>query len=335
MSGIIREDCILCWDKNRIDSDTRCIQGVDLPVTPDITNRMFLERVEEISSSAVIEFPSDDDIIILPIYHKVMMYKTIFLGVCMISQYEYYKADDHRMIAYRKVDANGSDLNTPGFIYLGGYRSDMTGSKSTWLFNRAVQHGHSCLLFDYTGHGNSSGDFNALCISDWLRDSVDIINSKVRGRHILVGSSMGGWLSLLLARMMPEKIAAIICIAPAPDFTSAIYKDLSDDKKQRLKRMETLYEGNPDWPIVLTEEFILDGEKNSILSSPCRVSCPVRIVIGDSDHLISVEDTLKLLRHLEGDDISMYVMKHADHSFSTPACLEVLDNTINGLSSIS
>ncbi|WP_413720009.1 alpha/beta hydrolase [Silicimonas sp. MF1-12-2] len=231
-----------------------------------------------------------------------------------------------RKLAYNQIFGSG-----PGVVFLGGFRSDKEGIKALHLETWAERGGRAYLRFDYSGHGQSSGDFLDGCIGDWAEDAAAIIANLTEGPQILVGSSMGGWISLLIAREMPKKVAGLVTIAAAPDFTEdAFWASLNDHQKQRL-----LSEGQIEMPSAYSEEpyiftrrLIEEGRKQLVLRSPLSLPFPVRMLHGTADMDVDVSVALRLLEHAEGDDLNLTLVKGADHRFSDPDCLSMIEQAI-------
>ena len=140
-----------------------------------------------------------------------------------------------RRIAYHIVEAQGDISASPGVVFLGGFRSEMTGTKASWLDDWARSRGRAYLRFDYSGHGASSGEFEEGCVGDWAEDATEVLERLTEGPQVLVGSSMGGWIALLLARRLPERVAALVGIAAAPDFTERMFRGFSEAQRRSWK----------------------------------------------------------------------------------------------------
>lgn len=236
---------------------------------------------------------------------------------------------DGRRLAY--VRRPGS---APGVVFLGGFRSDMTGTKATFLEGWANSRGRAFLRFDYTGHGASSGRFEEGTIGDWSRDAVDAIAALTEGPQVLVGSSMGGWIALLAALRLPGRVAALVGIAAAPDFTEDdIWARMDDAQRARLMADGRLLV--PDdygaEPYPITRRLIEDGRDHLVLRAPLPLPFPVRLLHGAADATVPVAVALRLLAHASGPDIRLTLVKDADHRFSTPEALDLLARTLDDL----
>ncbi len=232
---------------------------------------------------------------------------------------------DGRRIAYCFTPGDGT-----GVVFLGGFKSDMQGTKATRLQAWATAQGRSFLRLDYSGHGQSSGEFCDGCIGDWAADARAVIEHVCDGPQVLVGSSMGGWIALLLARTMTKKIAGLIGIAAAPDFTEdSFFKGFSQAQKNQLaKTGQLILPSDYDEPYVITEKLIEDGRNQLVLRTPLTLPFCVRLLQGTDDTDVDVSVALKLLEHAKGNDIRLTLVKGADHSFSMPQNLALIEKTV-------
>ena len=235
-----------------------------------------------------------------------------------------------RQLAYNLTEGEG-----PGVVFLGGFMSDKEGTKALYLEEWAQRRGRAFLRFDYSGHGQSSGAFAGGCIGDWLEDAKAIISGLTEGPQVLVGSSMGGWISLLLARDMPQRVAGLVTIAAAPDFTEDS-KWASFDEAQRKELEERGFVELPsdysDEPYVITRRLIEDGRLHLVLRDPLRLPFPTRFLQGTADQDVDMSVALRLLNHAEGDDMRLMLVKGADHRFSDPDCLALIVHMIEEVS---
>ncbi len=238
----------------------------------------------------------------------------------------YLHTPQGRRVAYQVVPGRG-----PGVVFLGGFRSDMTGTKAQFLSERAVKQGRALVRFDYSGHGQSSGDFLVGSIGDWLEDATAVVQSLTDGPQILVGSSMGGWISLLLARQIPQRIAGLIGIAAAPDFTEdSMWAGFSQDQRAALwdRGQITLPSDYSSEPYVITRRLIEDGRRHLVLRAPLALPFPVRLLQGTADKDVPPAVAQRLFDHVTGPDIRLTQVKGADHRFSTPECLELIAQAV-------
>jgi pimeloyl-ACP methyl ester carboxylesterase len=237
---------------------------------------------------------------------------------------------DGRRIAYRRSPGAG-----PGIVFLGGFRSDMTGTKATFLEALARARGQAFLRFDYTGHGASSGRFEEGCIGDWTRDAADAVAALTAGPQVLVGSSMGGWIALLLARQSaPGRIAGLVGIAAAPDFTEdGMWAGFDADARRRLAedgRVEVPSDYS-DAPYPITARLIEDGRRHLVLRTPLALPFPVRLLQGMADADVAPAVALRLAEHADCDDLRLTLVKGADHRFSAPYQLDLIAASVGEL----
>lgn len=226
-----------------------------------------------------------------------------------------------RRIAYHKSEGKG-----PGVVFLGGFMSDMEGSKATFLEDWAQRTGRAYLRFDYSGHGQSSGAFDEGAIGDWAEDAQAAIAALTDGPQVLVGSSMGGWISLLTCKAMPDKVAGLVTIAAAPDFTEdSMWPSFSDEqKRQVMEEGRTLMPSDYGEPYVITKRLIEEGRDVLVMRDPIPLPFPVRMVQGTEDNAVTRDTALRLLDHVGSDDVRLTFKKGADHSFSDPDSLQVI-----------
>ena len=234
-----------------------------------------------------------------------------------------------RRIAYHRHPGQG-----PGVGFLGGFKSDMTGTKAQHLQDWAEAKGRAFLRFDYSGHGQSSGDFLEGCIGDWATDASEVIRALTEGPQILVGSSMGGWIALLVARAQPERVAGLVGIAAAPDFTEDLmWAQFSEAERAALAtgRVEQPSDYSEE-PYIITRKLIEDGRRHLVLRDPLPLPFPVRLLQGTADVDVPSEVALRLMAHAESPDLRLTLVKGADHRFSTPACLDLVTAAVEEIS---
>lgn len=230
-----------------------------------------------------------------------------------------------RRLAYRRSPGAG-----PGIVFLTGLRSDMTGDKATRLEAFAEGRGRAFLRFDYSGHGASAGRFEEGTIGAWAEDARAALDALTEGPQVLVGSSMGGWVALLLARATPERVRGLVLVAAAPDFTEDGYwASWSEAERERLAREGFLaIPSEYGEPMIVTRGLIEDGRRRLVLREPLPLPMPVRLLQGTEDSAVPVATALRLLEHAEGPDIRLTLVKGADHRFSDPACLALLERSV-------
>lgn len=234
-----------------------------------------------------------------------------------------------RRIAYRQTPGK-----EPGVVFLGGFKSDMQGTKAADLQAWAEANGRAFLRFDYSGHGESSGAFEDGCIGDWAEDAMAVVTAATEGPQILVGSSMGGWIALLVARALAGRVAGLVGIAAAPDFTEDdMWAHFSKEQKAALARegRVELASDYSDEPYVITRRLIEDGRQRLVLRAPLMLAFPVRLLQGTADADVPVGVALRLLEHATGEDIRLTLVKGADHRFSTPRNLRLIRRAIHSV----
>jgi pimeloyl-ACP methyl ester carboxylesterase len=238
-------------------------------------------------------------------------------------------------IAYHRLRGQGDGARLPGVIFLGGFHSDMGGTKALWLEGWARARGRAFVRFDYRGHGESSGAFDEGSIGDWAEDAAEVLARLTEGPQVLVGSSMGGWIALLLARRFPQRVAALVGIAAAPDFTEdSMWEGFSEVQRQALlvEGRVALPSAYSDEPYVITRRLIEEGRANLVLRQPLRLDCPVRLLQGTADEDVDRSVALRLVDHMEGTDVRLTLVKGVDHRFSGPRELALIGRTLDALS---
>ena len=246
----------------------------------------------------------------------------------------YFKLNSYQELAYSQVFAKQNRKKIPGVVFLSGLKSDMEGTKAIYLHKWALKKGISFLRFDYRGHGNSSGSYEDTSLTDWLEDTKKIIMNLTKGPQILVGSSLGGWLSLLFAERYPENVSGIIGIAAAPDFTEQ-YKDenLDEEQKNEIEKTGKLsfHSEYFDESLTITKNLIDDGNKNLILKKEIKINCPIRLFQGTEDADVSTSVPLKIMEKIQSSDVKLTLVKNVDHRFSSNECLFLIEDALEKL----
>jgi len=240
------------------------------------------------------------------------------------------KPEKLRGPAGRMLACHYSEGAGPTVVFLGGLRSDMTGSKALHLEAWAQRNGRAFLRFDYSGHGQSDGRFEEGCIGDWAADAEAVIAAQTAGPLILVGSSMGGWIALLLARRMPGRIAGLVTIAAAPDFTEdALWAGFAPAQREALERVGQLaLPSDYGDPMIVTRRMIEDGRANLVLRAPLDLPFPTRFLHGTADTDVDRDVALRLLDHARGPDMRLTLVDGADHRFSDARCLALIERMV-------
>ncbi len=241
-----------------------------------------------------------------------------------MTDVQFHTNEDGLRLAYRHTHGTG-----PTLVFLPGYMSDMDGGKATSLFARAQDLGRACLLLDYSGCGQSEGDFADGTLSRWRDEVLALIDAYVDGDVLLIGSSMGGWLMLLVGEALGERMAGMIGIASAPDFTAWGF---SEEQRAQMASGETLYEENPYGPEPTPTHpgFYADGETNKRLTGEeIDISCPVRLLHSQSDNDVPWEISLKLSAALRSDNIQVTLVKDGDHRLSRDSDIALLNAQVD------
>ena len=218
-------------------------------------------------------------------------------------------------LAWRAVDGEG-----PTVVWLGGFRSDMSGTKAEALAGWAAANGRAFLRFDYSGHGESSGEFAEGTIGRWRDDALAVIDALTEGPLVLVGSSMGGWIASLIGLARPERLAGLVLIAPAPDFTEALMWPAFGPEQRRAIEEEGVWnqpsEYGGTYPI--TRALMEDGRRWLLLPGPVPITAPVRILQGAADADVPWRHPLAFAEAIAGPDVVFSLVKDGDHRLSRP-----------------
>ena len=235
-----------------------------------------------------------------------------------MSDVQFHEMSDGRRIAYRHSPGKG-----PTLVFLPGYMSDMDGGKATAVFEKAQKTGQACLLLDYSGCGHSSGDFADGSLTIWRDEVLALIETYIDGPVVVVGSSMGGWLMLLVAESLGSRLAGMVGIAAAPDFAEWGY---SDDQKAQLDTGETIFEDNPygPEPTPTHAKFWQDAMAHLRLESPITITAPVRLLHGQRDEDVPWQISMRLAEQLRSDDVQIALVKDGDHRLSRDADIALL-----------
>lgn len=233
---------------------------------------------------------------------------------------------DGERLAWRRIDGSG-----PTVVWLGGFRSDMTGTKAQALADAAQAGGWSFLRFDYSAHGASSGDWLEATIGRWKADALAVIDALSEGPLVLVGSSMGGWMACLAAIARPERLHALVLIAAAPDFTERLMRPgLSPDALRDLDLNGVWMQPDAfDGPYAITRRFLDEGRDHLILGGRVPIACPVRILQGQRDDAVPWTHGLALADALESQDVIFTLKKSGDHRLSSPDDIARLIETVS------
>ena len=222
----------------------------------------------------------------------------------------------------------------PGVIFLAGFNSNMNGSKATALEQFCTERKQGFLRFDYSGHGESGGEFRDGTIGAWLQDATDVLDRLTRGPQIVVGSSMGGWIALLLAHRRRERIAGLVGLAAAPDFVEDIWRRFSQADQDTLMTRGAVERPSAysDSPYVITRALIEEGRRHLLLGDAIDIDCPVRLIHGMADPDVPYEKSLRTAERLRGGNVVVTLIKDGDHRLSRPQDLQRLFDAVSELS---
>lgn len=246
---------------------------------------------------------------------------------------EFIAVDGERIAVRRRPGA------APGAVWLGGFRSDMLGTKAEALDGWAAANGRAFLRHDYSGHGESGGAFAEGTISRWLGQSLAVFRRFTEGRQILVGSSMGGWIALRMVQALQKageggRVAGLLLLAPAPDFTVELLEpQLTDAQRDDLAQKGFFEEASqyaPE-PNVYTRALFDDGRENRVLTGTVDTHCPVHILQGMQDPDVPHALALKLIEHLPADDVTLSLIRDGDHRLSRPQDIAMMIAALDGL----
>jgi len=223
---------------------------------------------------------------------------------------------------------------SPGVVFCGGFNSDMTGTKAVALDTHCREMGRAFVRFDYFGHGSSSGEFADGTIGRWKDDAIAVLDEITDGPQIVVGSSMGGWIMLLAALARPGRVAGLLGIAPAPDFTEDLMWEHFDDEVREVLHRDGIYLEPSDYgdePNTITMKLIEEGRNHLLLRTPLKLTCPLRIIQGMADPDVPWRHALKIGEAYEGEDVAITYIKSGDHRLSEPADIARLLRTVDEL----
>ena len=232
---------------------------------------------------------------------------------------------DGGFVSFRQVTGD-----QPGVFYLHGTRSSIDSTKATFVERFCRDKGIAFTSLNFRGHGDSSGDFTDFTISDWFDDAVSILDNKTAGKQVIVGSSMGGWIMLLLALRRPDRVKGLVGISAAPDFTEMIMRLLPDTMKKDLFAKGIIYTPNEyddigdPWTLKLLE----DGKKNLVLQSKITLDAPVILLHGDKDSVVPLKTALQTKDIIDAPKVKLLIQKDGEHNLSRPQELDILAKSI-------
>jgi pimeloyl-ACP methyl ester carboxylesterase len=245
--------------------------------------------------------------------------------------YQKLTLPDNNYIAYHKHEGK---KNKPGVIFLGGFMSDMTGTKATELEKFCKEKDLNFIRFDYLGHGQSSSKFTDETIGSWKNNALAVLDELTQGPQILIGSSMGGWLMLLAALERPERIVGIIGVASAPDFTEDLIWDKMTDEQKDILQKEGVYNLESEYgddPYPITMKLIEEGRNHLLLNDNIKINCPVRLLHGMLDEDVPSNCSVMLGQQLTTDNLCVNLIADGDHRMSEPQHIELLCETLEDM----
>ncbi|TPM42530.1 alpha/beta hydrolase [Mesorhizobium sp. B2-2-3] len=243
------------------------------------------------------------------------------------------------------LDVDGSSIAvrhiagaTPGVVWLGGYKSDMLGTKAEALSDWAAKDGRAFLRHDYSGHGESGGAFADGTISKWLSQSLAVFRHFTSGSQILVGSSMGAWIALRMVQELRKagdaSVVGLVLLAPAPDFTAELVEPVLTKAQKRDLAKKGFFEEPSDYstePYIYTRALIEDGRDNLVMTGPLDTHCPVHVLQGLADRDVPSSHALKLVSLLPADDVTLSLIPDGDHRLSRPQDLDILVRAVGDM----
>ncbi len=265
----------------------------------------------------------------------------VFLLVAPVTQAlimscpRYLELANGQRIAYYSTDGSIS----PGIVFLNGFRSEMAGRKAMAMERHCQQMNRPFVRFDYRGHGRSSGEFMELTLSDWIQDTLKVLDTLTSGPQILVGSSMGAWIALHVALQRSNRVTGIVGIAAAPDFTRDIYSELSGADKHDLKTTEVFYRPSQysDEPYPITSKLMEDAQQWCLLNkTSIPIKCPIHLIHGQKDKDVSFQKSETLAKLLDGpsSNVQVTLRKDGDHRLSKSNDLEYITSVVEGISEL-
>ena len=220
---------------------------------------------------------------------------------------------------------------SPGIIFIHGLNSDMGGAKAISIEKFAKKRGLSYLRFDCRGHGKSHGKYEEFTISDWKKDLIDVLDNITKGPQILIGSSMGGWLMMLAAKTRRSRVASLIGLAPAPDFTKYLFAELPKRVQNEINKNGISKVRKWKYNYIFTKKFFLEGKKNFILNNKFLFNKPVILIHGLLDKDVSPKITQNIIKQISSKKVQIRYLKNSDHRLSSKNDLKIIRNAIDNI----
>jgi len=241
-------------------------------------------------------------------------------------------------MAYKRFWVDTSALSgdvKPGILFLGGFASSMAGSKATFLMEMAKAEGRDCVVFDYKGHGASDGKFEEGTVGEWCDDAISVCDQLTRGPQIVIGSSMGGWLMLLLAKRRPERVKALIGLASSPGFTERLFFDrLLEEERQTLLKKGVVHTVLGGTPYTISKNLIEEA-RGHLIKEPLCFKFPVHLIHGDEDPVVSWAISHELLLDIRAPLVQFSLIQGGDHSLSRSKDLAFLRSVVQTFSTLT
>lgn len=254
--------------------------------------------------------------------------------MAMAEDIQFLERKDAPALAYRHLKAAKAGENKPAIIFMGGFKSDMEGTKAQFLEDYCRDKGLEYVRFDYRGHGSSGGEFTDGTISRWKQDALDIMDHINPDRTLLIGSSMGGWIALLTMLERAEKVSALIGLAAAPDFTGDLYAaKLNPEQQEILEREGRVSVPNDysDEPYIFTKDLFDDACKNFLLQRENTIEAPITLIQGMLDSDVPWEITARIQNAFKGERVDVVLIDDGDHRLSRPEDLKILADQVENL----
>tara|TARA_B100001964_G_C14244944_1_gene606936 strand:+ start:2334 stop:3068 length:735 start_codon:yes stop_codon:yes gene_type:complete len=236
----------------------------------------------------------------------------------------YYINNLNQKIAYKYTKGK-----SPGIIFIHGLNSDMRGLKAIRIEKYAKKNKLAFLRFDCRGNGKSFGNFENFTITDWKKDLIDLLDNITNGPQILVGSSMGGWLMMLAAKLRKNRICGLLGLATASDFSNSMYSNLSLKSKKEIKNKGSTKINSDNFSYIITNKFFTEAKKNKILNKPFKFNKPFILIHGMRDDVVNYKMPQKIMNNTMGKKVQIYYLKSSDHRLSSEEDLKTIINAID------